>query len=72
MDTNGLIGWAQTHIVPLIMCFLGIVLLASAKKPNYSKAFGTFGIAIMGIIFIVGAAGFLAFGKQLSTITFGG
>lgn len=72
LNNNGIQTFLLTKIVPIVLAAIGCLIILSANKGNWSKTFSTTGIAIIGIMFIVGAAGFVAFGQELSTTIFGG
>lgn len=70
LNTKGIQEWLQTNIVPLLLAVIGIAILARSRKGNWSDTMNTTGIAIIGIIFIVGAAGFMTFGEDMSNLIF--
>lgn len=72
LNSNGITAWVQSNIVPLLLLVVGLGILTRSRKGNLSEVMTTSMIAIIGIIFIVGAAGFIAFGEQMSGIVFGG
>lgn len=72
INTPGIQQWVAQNIVPLLLLVIGVGIISKARKGNWSDTMNTSGIAIIGIIFIVGAAGFMAFGKEMSGLVFGG
>lgn len=71
LNTEGIVGWVLTNVVPLLFVILGVFILAGARKGKMSDNAGTLATALLGIIVIVGAAGFVAFGEGLAGLTFG-
>lgn len=72
MNTGGIQDWIIQNIVPIVLLVIGLGILAKSRKGNWSDTMNTTGIAIIGIIFIVGAGGFIVFGREMSGIVFGG
>jgi len=53
-------------IAPIILMLLGVGILVRAKKANYGEVMQIGGIAIIGIVFIVGAGVLFAIGGQIA------
>lgn len=72
LNSDGIQNWLLSKLVPIVLCVLGLVILAGAGKGNWSKTFSTTGVALVGIIFIVGAGAFVLFGQEISGVVLGG
>lgn len=72
LNSQGLIQFVLQYIVPLLLTVIGVVIIAGAKKGNYSGVMSTTGIVVIGLIFIVGAGGIVLLAKQLSQLALGG
>lgn len=70
MDSKAIQEWLLTNIVPIILVVIGIGIMARAKKGNWSETLNITGITIIGIIFVVGGAAFIAFGTDLVGVVF--
>ena len=69
-NSTGLESFVITKIIPLVLLFIGLGIIAGAKKGNMSQVMNTTAIVIIGCI-IIGAGGALvAFGDQIANLIF--
>lgn len=72
INTPGIQSWLLSNIVPLVLAGIGCLIIVGAHKGNLGKVFTTSTITIIGIMFIVGAGAFIAFGQDISGVIFKG
>lgn len=72
LNTDGIQAFLLTKVVPLVLAGIGVLIIVGATKGNWSKAFNTFGIVLLGIVLMVGAGGLVLFGEELSGVVFTG
>lgn len=72
LNTNGIIGFVASWIVPILLAIIGVIIIGRAKSGNVSSTVTTSGIAIVGICFIAGAFVFFAVGESIVGVVFGG
>lgn len=70
MNSAGIQDWILKNIVPLVLVVIGLGILAKSKKGNWSETMNTTGIAVIGIMFIVAAGAFIAFGEKMAKVVF--
>lgn len=72
LNSQGITAFILKTLVPIALAIIGCLIIFGAKKGNWSQVMSTTGIVIVGIVMIVGAGGFVAFGDQLAGIVFSG
>lgn len=72
MDSQGILQFILKNLVPIVLAVVGLILISGSRKGKMSDTLNTTAIAVIGIVFIVGAAGFIAFGEQISKTVFTG
>lgn len=72
MNSTGIIEWIAANIVPIILVVIGVIILAGSKKGNMSGTMLTSTQALIGLVFIFGAAGIAAFGDEIASVVFNG
>lgn len=65
IDTSGIVTWFATIIAPILIGGLGIVILARARQGQVSASLTSSGVAILGIVMIVGGGALMAFGDDI-------
>lgn len=65
IDTNALITFVVSRLVPLGCAILGIVFLFQARRGQMSQVTTSSAIAIWGIVFILGGGAFVLFGGAI-------
>jgi hypothetical protein len=71
-NSQGLADFLISKILPLILVFIGIGIVAVSRKGNMSQVMTTLIIAVVGLVFIGGAGALVAFGDEIAGIAFGG
>lgn len=71
LNTNGIIGFVVSKIVPILLAVVGVIILSRSGKGRWSEALTTGGIALLGLFFIGGAGLLFAFGESLANLAFG-
>lgn len=70
LDSQGIVTWVLKNIIPLVLLFIGLGVIWSAKKGDYSRVMATVGIIVIGFI-ILGSTAFLrAFADNIAGIIF--
>ncbi len=67
-NSDGISDWVRNNVLPLILLFIGIGIMAGARKGDTSKTMTTSLIAIVGIIFCVAAVAIIAFGESMGNL----
>lgn len=70
INTNGITDFIAKNIVPIILCIVGVLIMASAKKGRISEGANTLTICLIGAIPIVAGAAFMAFGNNIANVIF--
>lgn len=71
INTNGITNWIARNIVPIILCVIGVMIMASAKRGRISEGANTLTIVLLGLLPIVAAGAFIAFGNDIANVIFG-
>jgi len=72
INTDGILSFFATKILPILLCLLGIVFIGRANKGEVSKTITSSGIAILGLVFMAGAGTLFFVGDNLVKLLFGG
>jgi hypothetical protein len=70
LNTDGIVGFIVSKIVPILLAVVGVIILSRSGK--WSAALTTGGIALLGIVFIAGAGLLFAFGQSFAELVLGG
>jgi hypothetical protein len=70
LNTNGITNWIAQNIVPIILAIIGVMVMAGAKRGRISDGANTIAIAMIGVILLLGAGAFMAFGNDLVRLMF--
>src|SRR4029453_11084516 len=65
LNPNGLVTFFGTKIAPILLAILGIIFIGRASKGEVSKVLTSSAIAIIGMVFIAGAATLFFLGGYL-------
>src|SRR5829696_4441130 len=65
INTDGIVQFIATKIAPILLAVLGVIFISRAGKGEMSKVLTSSAIAIIGLVFIAGAAALLVFGRSL-------
>jgi hypothetical protein len=69
-NSDGIVQWGVRNIIPLLMLFIGIGIIASARKGQMSENAMTVTNILLGCTVIAGAALFYAFADNIATFVF--
>lgn len=70
INTSGIVTWLATHIVPVGLALLGILIIFGAKAGRLSKVGGQLAVAVVGLLVIASAFSLFAFGDALAGVIF--
>ena len=65
LNTDGIAAFIVTRIVPILLAVLGVFFISRAGKGEMSRVLTSASIVIIGLVFIVGAAALVIFGRAL-------
>jgi hypothetical protein len=71
INTDGIVNFITTKVVPILLAVLGVIFISRAGKGEMSKVLTSSAIAIIGLAFIVGAGALFFFGQGLVNLIFG-
>jgi hypothetical protein len=60
-----------TKIAPIIIIVVGLIIMSRSGKGQWSQALTTGGIAVLGVLFIVGGGALFVFGESIVNTFFG-
>ena len=70
-NSDGIVSWGVRNIIPLILLFVGIGIIASARKGQMSQNAMTLTNVLLGCVVIAGAALFYGFADSIASFAFG-
>jgi hypothetical protein len=70
INTTGVVSFFATKIAPILLAFLGIVFISRAGKGEVSRVLTSSAIALIGVVFIAGAATLFFVGNYLISVAF--
>lgn len=70
INTDAILGFLVTKIAPLLLGVLGIIFIGRAGKGEVSRVLTSSAIAIIGLVFLAGAASLFFLGDSLVQIAF--
>src|SRR5688500_7573764 len=62
IDTDGILGFLASKIAPIFIAVVGIVMLGRANGGQVSRVLTSSAIALIGLVFVAGAATLFLFG----------
>ena len=65
VDSPGIVGWFASVLVPILLAWLGVIILLRARGGQVSQTVTSSGIALVGIAFVGGAGVLMAFGDDI-------
>ena len=71
-NSDGIVSWGVKNIIPIVMLFIGIGIIASARKGQMSQNAMTITNVMLGCIVIAGAALFYGFADNIASFVFEG
>ena len=72
INSDGIVEWGVRNIIPIVLLFIGIGIIASARKGQMSQNALTVTNVLLGCVVIAGAALFYGFGDNIATFVFQG
>ena len=72
INANGIVEWRVRNIVPVILLFIGIAIIASARKGKMSENASTITNVLLGLCLIASAAVLYGFAGEVSSLIFAG
>lgn len=70
INTDGILTFFATKITPILLAILGIIFIGRASKGEVSRVLTSSAIAIIGLVFIAGAATLFFVGGSLVNLVF--
>jgi len=71
-NSDGIVEWGVKNLIPIILLFVGIGIIASARKGQMSQNAMTVTNILLGCIVIAGAALFYGFADNIALFVFEG
>lgn len=71
-NSDGIVEWGVRNIIPIVLLFIGIGIIASARKGQMSQNAMTVSNVMLGCAVIAGAALFYGFADTIATFVFQG
>jgi hypothetical protein len=72
INSDGIVAWGVKNIIPIVMLFIGISIIAGARKGQMSQNALTITNVMLGCVVIAGAALFYGFAGNLADFIFKG
>jgi hypothetical protein len=72
INSDGIVAWGVKNVIPIVMLFIGIGIIASARKGQMSQNAMTITNVLLGCVVIAGAALFYGFAGNIATFVFNG
>ena len=72
INSDGVVAWGVKNIIPIVMLFIGIAIIAGARKGQMSQNALTITNVLLGCVVIAGAALFYGFAGNLADFVFKG
>ncbi len=70
INSDGIVQWGVKNIIPIILLFIGIGIIAGARKGQMSQNAMTITNVMLGCIVIAGAALFFGFADNIANFIF--
>jgi len=71
-NSDGIVQWGVKNLIPIILLFVGIGIIASARKGQMSQNAMTVTNILLGCMVIAGAALFYGFADNIASFVFEG
>lgn len=72
INSDGVVAWGVKNIIPIVMLFIGIGIIAGARKGQMSQNALTITNVLLGCVVIAGAALFYGFAGNIAEFVFEG
>lgn len=70
INSDGIVEWAVKNIIPIVLLFIGIAMIAGARKGQMSQNAMTITNVVLGCMVIAGAAFIYGFADNIATFVF--
>ena len=70
INSEGIVEWGVRNIIPIVLLFIGIAIIAGARKGQMSQNAMTITNVLLGCMVIDGAALFYGFADNIATFVF--
>jgi hypothetical protein len=70
INSDGIVEWGVKNIIPIVLLFIGIAIIAGARKGQMSQNAMTITNVMLGLVVIAGAALFYGFADNIATFVF--
>jgi hypothetical protein len=70
INTDGVVEFIATKVAPILLAVLGVIFISRAGKGEMSRVLTSSAIAIVGLVFIAGAATLFFVGESLIGLIF--
>jgi hypothetical protein len=71
-NSDGIVQWGVRNIIPILLLFVGIGIIAGARKGQMSQNAMTITNVMLGCMLIAGAALFYGFADNIASFVFKG
>jgi cytochrome c-type biogenesis protein CcmH/NrfF len=72
INSNGIVEWGVKNIIPIVLLFIGIGIIAGARRGRMSENAMTITNVLLGCVLIAGAGLFFAFAGNIAGFVFKG
>jgi hypothetical protein len=72
LNSDGIVEWAVKNLIPIVLLFIGIGIIAGARKGQMSQNAMTVTNVLLGCMIIGGAALFYGFADNIADFVFTG
>ena len=72
INSDGIVEWAVKNIIPIVLLFIGLAIIAGARKGQMSQNAMTITNVLLGCMVIGGAALFYGFADNIASFVFAG
>ena len=70
INSDGIVAWGVKNIIPIVLLFIGIGIIAGARKGQMSQNAMTVTNVLLGCVVIAGAALFFGFADNIASFVF--
>ncbi len=71
-NSDGIVAWGVKNLIPILLLFIGIGIIAGARKGQMSQNAMTITNVMLGCMLIAGAALFYGFAGNIADFVFKG
>lgn len=70
INSSGVVQWVVQNIIPIVLLFIGLGIIAGARKGQMSQNAMTITNVLLGCMVIAGAALFYGFADNIASFVF--